>query len=205
MKQRIIQEFWTKWSTGYLQTLAHYHKWKNQTRNVKVGDIVLILDKESQKGKFTMGEIDAVKLDEDNIVRKVTVRYKLKQRNNSPAYSPTVNKYTERNVRGLALLITAEERKETENINIDDYRFSVPRNKKQQNVDNTVNQDDPSEELDTVVNDEDNEHDETVEADQPEDNVETEEEASDPNPHPNLQSLDPSSTGRKRWKPTRFD
>ena len=38
---------------------------------MKLGDIVLILDREAPKGSFTLREIVQVKTDEDKIVRKV--------------------------------------------------------------------------------------------------------------------------------------
>ena len=56
---------------------------------------------------------------------KVKVRYKPKQKKDDDVEKniPSATKYTERNVRGLALLIIAEERKETEDLNIDELRF----------------------------------------------------------------------------------
>ena len=40
-------------------------------------------------------------------------------------YKPSEFRYTERNVRGLALLVAAEDKKDAENINIDDLRLSA--------------------------------------------------------------------------------
>ena len=58
---------------SYLQRLVIYHKWRLKDRNVKIGDIVLILDHEDSKGQFTLGEVTSVKIDEDDTVRKVMV------------------------------------------------------------------------------------------------------------------------------------
>lgn len=77
--QRIISEFWNKWSSSYYQTLVTYHRWRLQERNAEPGDVILVLDREGPKGKFTHGRISTVKLDPDSIVRKVTIKYKLPQ------------------------------------------------------------------------------------------------------------------------------
>ena len=77
MRAAVLQ-FWERWSVSYYQRLVKYHKWRMKTRNCKPGYVVLLLDKEAPKGKFTLGEVTSVKMDEDQIVRKVMVRYKLK-------------------------------------------------------------------------------------------------------------------------------
>ena len=97
-----------------MQRLSQYQKWRCVKRNVEPGDIVLILDREAPKGSFTLGEIIKVKTDTDNIVRKVTLRYKIKNAGKGEMYVPTAYKYVERNVRGLALVVTAEERNKNE-------------------------------------------------------------------------------------------
>ena len=120
-KQRIIEEFWSKWATSYYQSLYRFQKWRLKSRNMQPGDIALILDKEVRKGKFTPAIVDAVKVDEDELVRKVTLKYRTPQKCDTSEevinYKPSAFKYTQRNVRGLALLVTAEERKKSENIN----------------------------------------------------------------------------------------
>ena len=75
--QRIISDFWSKWSSSYYQTLVKYHRWRLKTRNAEPGDVILVLDRERPKGKFTLGRISTVQTDADNIVRKVTIKYEL--------------------------------------------------------------------------------------------------------------------------------
>ena len=76
-------------------------------------------------GKFTIGQISSVKTDSDGVVRKVTVKYKLNQpKNTGVNYSESPYKYAERNVRGLALLITAQEKRDTEGVDTDILRTS---------------------------------------------------------------------------------
>ena len=120
-KQKVISEFWEKWNNSYYQSLVKYQKWTLMSRNASPGDVVLILDKELSKGKFCLGVIDTVKVDVDNIVRKVTVKYKLHPQDKTSS----VYKYAERNVRKLALLVKSEERKNFENVDFDVNRFTV--------------------------------------------------------------------------------
>ena len=119
--KKLMDEFWQKWSTSYYQSLVKYHRWKLAKRNAKPDDIVLILDRESSKGKFTLGRISSVKIDPDGIVRKVTVQYKIFRSGTLP-YESSSYKYVERNVRNLALIVTAEERENLE-VNVDESIF----------------------------------------------------------------------------------
>ena len=169
-KQRIIAEFWEKWSGSYYQSLLKYNKWRYKDRNAEPGDIVMILDKEVAKGKFSPGIIDSVKTDDDGIVRKVIVKYKVRQKDK------TVNnfKYTERNVRKLALLITVQERAETENIDLDIVRLAA---KNEANDDENETASVSKHEIDV--------------------NEKPKNEA--------LTKLDPTSSGRQRWKPKKLD
>ena len=120
--RRLVNEFWKKWSQSYYQSLVKYHRWRLRERNCEPGDVVLVLDREGPKGKFTLGLIDSVKTDSDNAVRKVTVKYKLPQKGDTMDLVPMPYKFAERNVRGLALVITAQERAEVERVNLDDLR-----------------------------------------------------------------------------------
>ena len=125
-KQRIMDEFWDKWSSSYLQTLTKYHRWQTKHRNVTKGDVIMLLDKEHAKNKFCLGMVDSVKVDTDGQVRRCVVKYKIVS--SDPAKYPTSFKYVERNVRGLALLIKAEEREDFENHDLDQDRFHAEAN-----------------------------------------------------------------------------
>ena len=194
--QRLKDEFWTKWSSSYYQQLVKYHKWRLAERNAQVGDVVLILDKEIAKGKFILGIIDSVKVDPDNLVRKVTVKYKLPQKGNTLELQPQVYKYAERNVRGLALIVTAEERRKNEEIQIDDSRQEATI---EANDDETTNED------------ESNEDQESTFVPQPKlsDPVKIVEKEDAPKvdkgPTVDKIQLPPTSTGRTRFKPQILD
>ena len=80
----------------------------------------------------------SVKIISDNIVRKDPVKYRTPQKLHNASkpqmkqYKPSVSKYAERNVRGLALIITDEEKKEAESFKIDDARLAFNRKPKEQ-------------------------------------------------------------------------
>ena len=101
-------------------SLIRFSRWKNAARNAEVKDMVLILATEFSKGKFAVCVIDSVKKDQDKKVRKVVVKYKVRAKKHMKHY-----KYTEKKVRGLALLVTAQERLETETVDMDLKRFDT--------------------------------------------------------------------------------
>ena len=156
------------------------------------GDVALILDKEVRKGKFTPAIVDTAKEDTDKHVRKVTLKYRTPQKCAAREYKPTVFKYTERNVRGLALLVTAEERKNSENINLDDIRLST-KQRKPESI--------PEDDHDT--NDDDIAEVESL------DDTSNEVKSDDQTPKPSVKKpahkpLTPSSSGRLRWQTNKF-
>ena len=205
MKQRIVAEFWNKWSSSYYQTLVGYAKWRYKDRNAQVGDVVLILDKEIEKGKFTSGIIDTVKTDPDKVVRKVTVKYKLKQKKDPKdpmKFLPLVYKYCERNVRGLALIMTKEERNQIENIDLDELRFRFPRRSEKKKNNNSNNEEEADQNI-PDVNDDDDEI--NSEDDREVVSEETNEVVPSPNRNKHLKEITPSSTGRLRWKPDKYN
>ena len=210
--------------------MVKYHKWRLRTRNAEPGDVVLVLDKEGPKGKFTLGIIASVKKDDDDVVRKVTVKYKLAQPKDQVDYQAKPYKYAERNVRGLALIVTAQERKDVEGIEVDEIRFdknievsdddesqgqeinqtktdgifdnNVQTNDDEHYDDHTIENDVQSNENDVKSNENDDQTNES-EDDQvkpTEVNVEDNSDA-----HLDERKLPATSTGRKRWKPNKLD
>ena len=172
--------------------------------------MILVLDHEGPKGKFTLGRISSVKTDPDNIVRKVTIKYKLPQSGLNHDLVPSAYKYAERNVRNLALVVTAQECEEIEAINIDEVRA---RNRPKETEDYT-----PLDEENDVPNDnfrnEEAENDaknqeneevfEDIDDDEPTTDL-TESNDANSSKKSNLKELPRTSTGRVRWKPKKLD
>lgn len=110
-QQKVMAEFWEQWSTSYLQGLHRYQRWTKGERNLKPGDLVLVLDKEVFPGKFLTGEVTSVVVANDNKVRRVDVQYKLHPDDGkSTAIKTRKFRHFERSPHGLALLLSIEER-----------------------------------------------------------------------------------------------
>ena len=85
-----INEFWARWLKCYLPTLQQRTKWLKQTRNLKVGDLVLITDEPRRRGYWPMGIIEEIFSDDMNVVRSAKIR--------------TNSKHVVRDVRNICLL-----------------------------------------------------------------------------------------------------
>ena len=203
----VVLQFWDRWYTSYFQRLVKYHRWKCKSRNARKGDVVLILDRES-KGKYTIGEIASVKEDTDGSVRRVMVRYKLHK--SEDGKKPAAEKFLERNVRSLALILAAEERSDLEyeegiNNPIESDNFDI----NNERADNAAFDSKVPSDIETVKEDsnyDEDVHDQVTQELPREvkklvgDNV-----GSDDGPavHDG-EKVEPTSSGRRRWKVKKF-
>ncbi|XP_038077337.1 uncharacterized protein LOC119745185 [Patiria miniata] len=74
MVQVLADRFWKQWRLRYLQSLQHRRKWINPERNIAVGDVVLLRDKDIRRNQWPLGIVDGVSPGDDGLVRKVNVR-----------------------------------------------------------------------------------------------------------------------------------
>ena len=74
--QKIVDNFWRRWTRDYFPSLIIQQKWHTIKRNLKKGDIVLIQDSNQIRGQWKLGKVSEVFPGEDGIVRKVHVTYK---------------------------------------------------------------------------------------------------------------------------------
>ena len=72
--QHIANEFWSRWSKEYLQSLQARQKWTRQRRNYTEGDIVLLKDDNTCRNKWPMARVIAARRDDQGQVRSVTVQ-----------------------------------------------------------------------------------------------------------------------------------
>ena len=72
--QYLADQFWLKWKREYLPTLQSRQKWRYDQRNLKVGDIVLLVDADSPRGAWPLARIDEVRASQDGRVRKAVVK-----------------------------------------------------------------------------------------------------------------------------------
>ena len=72
--QYLANIFWKRWLKEYLPQLQCRSKWLKTQRNMKAGDIVLIVDENTPRGQWPLGIVTNVKPGRDGLVRSVQVR-----------------------------------------------------------------------------------------------------------------------------------
>jgi hypothetical protein len=55
--QELITRFWRRWMTEYVPSLMERRKWTRESRNVQVGDLVLIVDHNAPRGTWLTGTV----------------------------------------------------------------------------------------------------------------------------------------------------
>ena len=71
--QHLVRHFWKRWHNEYVQTLNKYNKWHFPTRNVTVGDVVLLQDS-TMPTRWPLARVIAVHPGSDHLVRVVTIK-----------------------------------------------------------------------------------------------------------------------------------
>ena len=72
--QVLADQFWKRWQSEYLHNLQKRQKWQHEHKNLVIGDIVLMSDKECKRNQWSMGTVDKVFPSADGLVRSVSVR-----------------------------------------------------------------------------------------------------------------------------------
>ena len=70
----VSKAFWKRWVREYLSTLHLRQKWSEPKRNLKPGDVVLLLSEGFNNREWPLGLITDVKESDDGLVREATVR-----------------------------------------------------------------------------------------------------------------------------------
>ncbi|XP_062573639.1 uncharacterized protein LOC134235517 [Saccostrea cucullata] len=72
--RHLADVFWSKWKAQYLQSLQERRKWQKEQRNVSVGDVVLMVDKQAPRIQWPLGKVVKTFPSEDNKVHKAEIR-----------------------------------------------------------------------------------------------------------------------------------
>ena len=104
--QKLVDVFWRKWTHHYFQSLIVRQKWHTQKRNVMIGDIVLIKDSNSVRGRWKLGRVNKTIASGDGYVRRCVVVYK-----QQPPGIKLASKFTsiERPIQDLVVIIPKDE------------------------------------------------------------------------------------------------
>lgn len=72
--QYLMDQFWLRWRNGYLQELQTRSKWTKPSRNVEVGDIVIVKNKVEKRNNWPLARVVEAKKSSDGKVRSATLR-----------------------------------------------------------------------------------------------------------------------------------
>ncbi|XP_026731637.1 uncharacterized protein LOC113496572 [Trichoplusia ni] len=76
LTQKMVQNFWRRWSLEYLTQLQHRYKWTNCNPEPEIGDVVLVKEDGLPPARWLYGIIKNKHPGLDNITRVVTIRCK---------------------------------------------------------------------------------------------------------------------------------
>jgi len=74
--QNLVRHFWQRWSADYLANLRKYAKWHKPSRNLSVGDIVVVNEGGMVPTAWPLGRVTEVFSGKDGLVRVVNVKTK---------------------------------------------------------------------------------------------------------------------------------
>ena len=72
--QLLANRFWARWLKQYLPMLQLRQTWLQPSRNLRVGDLVLVRDEAVRRGNWPKALVTDTFPDQDGIVRRVRVR-----------------------------------------------------------------------------------------------------------------------------------
>uniref|UniRef100_A0A5S6QC57 DUF5641 domain-containing protein n=1 Tax=Trichuris muris TaxID=70415 RepID=A0A5S6QC57_TRIMR len=74
--QAIVENFWRRWLREYVPSLIERRKWLRARRNLKKGDIVLVVDPRTPHGHWPFGTVIECYPGKDGIVRVAKIKTK---------------------------------------------------------------------------------------------------------------------------------
>jgi transposase InsO family protein len=72
--QYLADVFWRRWINEYLPSLQMRSKWQSASKNLKSGDVVMVLDERSVRGQWPLGRVMEAYAGSDGLVRSVRVK-----------------------------------------------------------------------------------------------------------------------------------
>lgn len=76
LTQKMVNDFWRKWSEEYLVTLQQRYKWNTKSFEPEINDIVIVRDHNLPPAKWLLGKIVEKHPGKDKITRVVTIKTK---------------------------------------------------------------------------------------------------------------------------------
>jgi hypothetical protein len=74
-RKRLLNNFWKKWLTDYLEELRVYKKWTHPKKvDLSIGDIVLLKPESIQKNQWNLARVEKIHKKSNDEISKVEVR-----------------------------------------------------------------------------------------------------------------------------------
>lgn len=86
-----VHQFWARWSRECLQRYQAIFKWQHQHTNLKVGDMVLMVDEDYPPSKWPIARITAVHPGADGLIRVADVKVAHAEVPTHPDGSPNID------------------------------------------------------------------------------------------------------------------
>lgn len=101
--QHLAQEFWSRWTKEYLMTRQTRSKWQDHKKNIKIGDIVIIIENVEYRNSWILARIIEVTKSTDELVRSAKCQLAQSNLNKQgiPLRKPTI---VERPINKMVLL-----------------------------------------------------------------------------------------------------
>ena len=74
--QKVLAEFWKRWSTEYLPKLQERSKWRSEEDPLRPGDVVLVTEDNTARPTWPMGLVTEMIAGKDGIQRTARVKTK---------------------------------------------------------------------------------------------------------------------------------
>lgn len=108
--QVLVDSFWAHWTQLCAPSLVLHPKWHTSKRNLKPGDVVLVVDSSVLRSEYRLGIIREVYPGKDQKVRKVLLSYKIYKVGESVAqYSGAKDQLVTRSVQRLVLIVPVDQ------------------------------------------------------------------------------------------------
>ena len=77
--QYLADVFWARWTKEYLHQLRQRSKWHEEKRDLRPGDVVLIIDRQMPRNEWMMGRIIEVYKGADGHARSARIKTKINE------------------------------------------------------------------------------------------------------------------------------
>ena len=119
----VTRDFWQRWSAEASPSLIVRQKWHRKSRNLCVGDVVMIAEPTKMKARYKLAVVEEVKVSRDGFVRSAILRYNniTSVMNNKRAVPVRVS----RSVQRLILILPVEEQSSPLMVEEDEHQVHV--------------------------------------------------------------------------------